>query len=595
MALEALALEILSQLPSTVSVNSATHAVTTHYNYALHQGQIYWRANPDYASSCNCTPRAPLEWQNLQVRSPRPTDNIGRFKSFVAISADDHEILAQTDHGQLWRSDHGQWSALWGMPLPFKYKNVGLQGHLKLPAYTHQIALSVRNKDVLFYEDPYGNQFHWGSSGCTTVMSLNQDGKTITIGDPWFPPDLSRQMCGPNRGSVRMISLYSSASMTMALAHDGTIYTRFYDYDSNGGTPFFNYQYYRVPKHTFPGSDRKSEFQIRGLPAEEWIKQPNIKLEGLAKISKHLAILQNGVGNNARELRVQGLNQNGETGYYFKQLKDLDWQFRVTNEKISEDNFLQSTSASIAPKDKSFIGQFIESNKKGRREVNRRETLLARIETEQMNIHCTPIRVKFKLTNGEQFEVLFHTVDAWTPFAEEDPEFNPFFVKRLKVTLELPKETLHHSSNVVQEFLEKHLKKDHLKTFRWAMVLDQERAQLRRVNYPFQLESETTEQFVMRFQNRSKIPQDYKIPIDEEELKRRLDFIYQIQGALPVPLVAADFLTHLTTIRHTVEAVKGLPSFEQHFASVLVANQMALEWQWKKMQKRLRVNQAEGK
>jgi hypothetical protein len=584
MSLAQIGLTLLAQLPQFISVNTPTQAVTLKYNYALHEGQIYWRANPDYARSCRCTPRGPGTWAKLELLAPdiAPGFDLTQ-KEFVAIAADDHEIMAQTDKGQLWRSDHGKWSALWGMPLPIKIGGRPLQDTISVPKYSTALALSVRNKDVLYYEDPSGNQFHWGSAGCTTVLALHEDGKRLSMGDPWFPPDLSRQICGPDRGSVRMASVASSASTTMVLAQDGRVFTRFFDYDSNGGTPFFKYVYHDVPKHGIPGQERKSEFEARGLPAEDWIKHPVLPIAQGARLSKRIAILQNGIGNGARELRVQAQNESGENGYYFMQLGDDQWKFRVTDETIRDEDFLELVQARLAPRDRAYKGLFIQSNKKGRREVRRKESLLARIESSDVNVHCSPFTLTFTLSSGDKFEVLVHTVDAWTAFADEDPDINPFFVKKLKATLEFPALNNEKTPKVVKDFIKKYFKHDHLNSFRWAMVLDQERAELRRVSYPFKMEDATTEQFVMRLRSGKKRNKALERLLPREELERRLAFIQQLQGALPVPLVTADFLSRITTTRYTIPAFKGLPSFEGHAASLLVANEMALKWMLKKL------------
>jgi hypothetical protein len=371
----------------------------------------------------------------------------------------------------------------------------------------------------------------------------------------------------------------------MALTQDGAIYTRFYDYDSNGGTPFFNYKYFDVPKHGIPGKNRQSEFEIRGLPAEEWIEQPALRLSSGAQLSKRIAILQIGVGNSAREMRVQGTNENGATGYYHLTYGQRDWHFRQTNEKIADGDLLDINRALITNRDRAYAGQFIETNKRGRREVPRREKILAQIESDDVNVHCTPFRLKFTLPTKEHFFVNVHTVDAWTAFAEEDPEMNPFFVKKLKATFELPVETRLHPSEKVQEFIHKHLRKEHLRSFGWAMVLDHEKAQLRRVSYPFKMEVATTEQFLINLKNKSpiKTKANESRRLSLQEIKRRQAFITQMQGAMPVPLVAIDFLTRITTTRYTVGALKGLPSFEQHLPSILVTNELALSWMEEKL------------
>ncbi|MDR1949917.1 MAG: hypothetical protein LBQ38_11040, partial [Spirochaetaceae bacterium] len=79
-----------------------------------------------------------------------------------------------------------------------------------------------------------------------------------------------------------------------------------------------------------------------GLPAEDWRLQPPIPLGGKAAITRHITILQNGLGNGARELRVAGLNEEGETGYWTKAIFDDTWEFKPVPLYFSDEAVLKT-------------------------------------------------------------------------------------------------------------------------------------------------------------------------------------------------------------------------------------------------------------
>ena len=112
------------------------------------------------------------------------------------------------------------------------------------------------------------------------------------------------------------------------------MYTRFADFDSIGSNPALRSTY--NPMNRIP--------LIRYIPSEDWIQQPEIHLQGQARLTKNISILQIGWGQNSRQLRVQGQNQYGENGFYFKNIYDRKWDFQVTdNINLSEDEFLSKS------------------------------------------------------------------------------------------------------------------------------------------------------------------------------------------------------------------------------------------------------------
>ena len=100
---------------------------------------------------------------------------------------------------------------------------------------------------------------------------------------------------------------------------------------------------YKNEKQPYDGTQYITNFTEWGLPNEEWAKQPGIPLSSQARITRHITIFQTGRGNDARELRVGGLSPEGKTGFYYKNLKDTEWQFKEMPMKFAEESFLDTT------------------------------------------------------------------------------------------------------------------------------------------------------------------------------------------------------------------------------------------------------------
>lgn len=381
-----------ADLPNEIYVNTPTRSVTYDKFYSVEDGRIYiLDKNGEYPY-----------WMLLGPGG-RPYYKGEAEQEVVSISADDQQILAVTRDNLIHRHDGKEWTKLWGLPVP----GGALLDRLELPKDVRGWVLSQRHKGVQYYEDDYGNQFNWGSAGCTTLFVLMGDGKRIRMGDPWFPPDLSRQLCGPKRGREELVSIASSASTVLVLSSEGKLFTTFYDYDVNGGTPFFRYRYFDVPVHGKSGANPMSEFEIRGLPLKvstDWDEEPALK--DAAIIGKNLAVLQNGTGNSARELRVQARHLDGRLGYFYKQLLDKQWRFRETGEELTSADVLVAYKGNEINRDMKMAGTITGLNSEVKREV------IGTVETSNFNLHCSPVTLSVTTPKGVKFDVDLHLVDA---------------------------------------------------------------------------------------------------------------------------------------------------------------------------------------
>jgi hypothetical protein len=163
---------------------------------------------------------------------------------------------------------------------------------------------------------------------------LNTGGQTITFNDPWLPRDYSYGIGTPYRGRFISANLSSSGSTHFIINKYGDMFTRMFDFDISGLDQFMFYSY--EDQRDKPGNP-DSLFQVMQLPAEDWLKQPKIAAAGKAAITDRISIQKIGKNCIKRTLRVEGTDQNGNTGFYEKDIREISaaaWKFIKTGEKL---------------------------------------------------------------------------------------------------------------------------------------------------------------------------------------------------------------------------------------------------------------------
>lgn len=474
---------VVSVVDPPVHVTTGARATTMALEYAVIDGRIHVRAK-----GASGDQGVNDDWRPVDGDDGRPDrqDQPYDFERIARVSADDLGVTAITEQGYLVRynlvppevTDEAArkkygWDGLWGLPMP----GVGVRLPIRLPSSTKSVAHSVRRGSVEYYEDVLGNQFNWGFAGTTSLYVLTEDGR-ILLGDPWLAPDLSRQVCAPERGTFLAEGLAASASSVMVIGDDGSVFTTFHDYDSNGGTPFINYAYFdRAPRHGLSGSVRISEYEVRALPAEEWTRQPDIRdVDRDARLTRNIAILQNGKGNAARELRVQGMrSSDGATGYWAKQLRDPSWHFVQTGEAIDAETFLDGHAPVRDVRDATgphaewqlelaYVGNVFDATVAAD---------VARVDVRNFSFHCSPFFMDLHVKGGGVVSLAIHTADSWTPFAQGDAETDARSYRSMKGTvvvrgLTRPAGDSAAFARVVREFQDVHLE-----TFSYAIIASQ--------------------------------------------------------------------------------------------------------------------------
>jgi hypothetical protein len=316
--------DINGVFPGAVYIKTRTQTFNSYHYYIIRDGLIWYKSIDNT--------KEPRDWTLFEKTGlPHNTWKFGftKPKRIVNISADADELVALSEEGRFYRFCFdiiiGRKTKVWldrqGWPM---------EEPLFLDRRTMNNtawALGKRNSHVLYYEDPFGNQHHNGTMEIATTYVLLEDGQEICYSDTGLPGDFSRNYLGPERGAFKAVALSASASTMFVMNDAGEMYTRIADFDIIGCDPmFFKYTY--IPyKSNLPGTNYFSNLTEWGLPPEDWRPQEAVPLGGKAAISRFITILQNGQGNGARELRVAGLNGEGESGYWTKTVFGGQWEF----------------------------------------------------------------------------------------------------------------------------------------------------------------------------------------------------------------------------------------------------------------------------
>lgn len=233
-----------------------------------------------------------------------------------------------TDQGWQIKDIKLEWTDRW-FNVPIINKIVGLfqDQHLKLPKGWRSFAISQKGPETGYYTDMSGKKQPEFLVGVTTLYVLTKNGR-IYFADPWLGNGFCNEITAPEDGQFVAERMAASASTIFLFRRDemgrAHMYTRFADFDNIGSDPLLPASY--DPQNQIP--------LVRRLPAEDWIKQPEIILEQQARLTSQIAIIQTGRGQNNRQLRVEGTNAFGMPGYYFKSIYENKWHFELTPDQI---------------------------------------------------------------------------------------------------------------------------------------------------------------------------------------------------------------------------------------------------------------------
>jgi hypothetical protein len=445
--------------PDAVYIKTRTQTFNSYHYYIIRNGLI-WYKSIDSA-------KEPRDW--ILFKKTGLPHNMWRLgfakpKTIVNISADADELVALSEDGRFYRFCFdriiGRKTNVWidrqGWPIE---EQLFLDGRT---VNNTAWALGKRNAHVLYYEDPFGNQHHNGTMEIATTYMLLADRQEICYADTGLPSDFSRNYLGPERGTFRAIALSASASTMFVMNDAGEMYTRIADFDIIGCDPmFFKYSY--IPyKSNLPGTNYFSNLTEWGLPPEDWRPQNNIPLEGKAAISRFITILQNGRGNGARELRVAGINGEGNTGYWTKAIFDDQWEFVRVSLHFPPGSLLDNNGK------KGERAQSMDTRLYGYRWSGDERDLECVYEIPNFNIlegSC-----EFKITRGNETCVLtLHPVEIWTYQKRDYVPGRTRMPKLFFVTLDIGAHAFNGLSEEFKAYLDKQYGKNDKVLFQYLL------------------------------------------------------------------------------------------------------------------------------
>lgn len=304
-------------LPERVIFRTRTKSFNRQWYVALHEGEIWVKPNPEAGAT-------PGEWTLLGTGLPAGPD-VSKFPDpteIIELSADGTWLHALSPAGVFYRGtdftgdvlSSFTWSDAWGHPAA-----TGPGITTEFPTTYGWSVSDSQRAGVHHYEDPLGTS-HSVGMGVAHIYRMGAEGRTLIFNDWWLPADWSRQICLPDRGTFFAENMSASGSTLFIIGTLGEMYTRIYDFDTSGENDLLEYSFLI----TQPSGD------TRKLPAEDWLRQPDIT-DGL--ITSKITIFQDGQGNAARELRVEGV-RDGVTGFYHKHIFDEAWSFEETGRTV---------------------------------------------------------------------------------------------------------------------------------------------------------------------------------------------------------------------------------------------------------------------
>lgn len=251
------------------------------------------------------------------------------------------------------KSSKNNWKKQWFV-LPFVHHLVNFFSgkQLKLPPSIRSFAISHRGRYNNYTEDGAGQRHHV-SVGVTTLYVLSQNGRDIYKYDPWSPKcaKVSIPLPETHNTTFEAKKIAASGSMLMAVGYESQrmssdktlkILTKLSDIDTEGGNPLLKYDF----------SKHENDPDVRVLPVEPSWKEHPLNLSGAAAVTDQITVLQTGEGNQARELRINGKNEHGHTGYFRKRVVDAHWEFVRTHDPIDSTASFLPNHLSLAPSEK---------------------------------------------------------------------------------------------------------------------------------------------------------------------------------------------------------------------------------------------------
>ena len=391
--------------PDSIALRTMTQTYCQYFDFELVNGRIYAKE------------RGSKEW-GLFLKTGLPKVGKNSPSMIREISADADSLYAFDDQGYLYYcylaktapEKPFKWRRRYGFPKDRQFQQSEESSRKRA------WSMGARRVEVLYQEDIYGNPHHYGTMGIETFYFLEEDGRCIRFCDSGLPQDFSHSIQVPEDGRLICENISASASTLFVIGNQGSMYTRLIDFDTMGCDPmFFQYTYDQL-EQKYPGTSYFSNYSPWALPAEDWKKQPDIKLKGKARLTKMISIAQNGQGNSARELRVGGTNENGEIGYYHKMLNDSEWSFTKADIRLDPESFLDKTKPELAESRLVNYSGYLAKNGENLSDI--------KCEIKNVDLHSTG-ECELEISNGdEKYRCTLFLVEKWTYITRDDPGYD---------------------------------------------------------------------------------------------------------------------------------------------------------------------------
>ncbi len=397
-------------LPEHIEIRTMTQSYCRYYEFALVDGRIYAKKSGEN------------DWKLfMKTGLPFSRNRKDKFvspKAVREICADGDSLYAFDDQGVLYlcyvhkggTAKAFYWYKLFGFPKD------GFLVQNDLVLDKRGWSMGARRGEILWYEDIYGNQHHYGTMGLETIYFLSADGRHILFTDSGLQQDFSRRIQGPLDGSFIAENISVSGDTIFLIGNKGSMYTRLIDFDTMGCDPmFFQYTYDKV-EQKYRGSEYLSNYSPWALPAEGWKEHPKIPLKEGERLTKMISIAQTGKGNESREMKVCGTDSEGRTGYWHKMLNDSEWEFVESKFYLDESAYLDSSESETGePNLYEYRGYIIKNN----RTLDGYSCKLERVSLTSED------KYKFTVSRGnESYSCGLHAVEKWTYLDRYNPGFD---------------------------------------------------------------------------------------------------------------------------------------------------------------------------
>lgn len=354
---------VASGLPAAVTFKSDTQTFSREYAFVLRGGRLY------VADATVGVVRG--AWHVLEL----PACLDGHVQ---AVSSDGRLLLAVGDDRQVYSHDMpggdlspDRWTWRWG---PYFWTGPGF----RMPADVRQWAASEETSGERF-TDTSGRERT--PLGVATVYLLRGDGRTITYLDPWLPADDSREVCGPERGTLRLAGLSGSGSTVFVVDEGGGLWTRMWDFDVSGANTVFGDYSWQQGR---PASDTRWQ-----LPGPSWVRHTTPP----GSLTNRVSIAKDGLSSYDRVLRVEA-RYGGRTGYWQKRIGASSWRFVPTGLPLVG-RPLRGRSV-VPAEDRVFRGTMGG----------------APVTAVDVNPVCSPVHLQVSLGGHEHLDLLLHLADG---------------------------------------------------------------------------------------------------------------------------------------------------------------------------------------